>query len=171
MIKSLVTVLLLAIVAQASWREPVQMDPPTVIEELTSDSFSSQLLSIGYNYPGRYIAGQPENTPGALIPIFFVGTFEEDTIVRRVNYQIGAKLRRNDLLMIGERVKGGEMVLVLVPIAGQLLMLNVTIDQVIKANTSAYIMKLDTIKGEMGIKLEDNRHDDERLVQERLDGK
>lgn len=175
MIKSLLIVLLLAIVAQASWEVPMDMDvdmyPLVASEDLLSDSLSSMSLSFGYNYPGHYIFGQPEDTPGAPIPQFFAGIFEEDTTVSRVYYKVGAKLELDDLLIIGQRVRDGQMVPALAPSAGQLLMLNVTEGQVIRANTIAFLMKLDRKKNARGDKPEGNQHGEETLAQSRLDGK
>lgn len=149
----------------------VDMDPLIASEDLPSDSLSSMFVLEEYNYPGRYITGQPGDTPSSLTPIFFAGIFVEDTLIRRIYYEVGAQLKRDDLLMIGQRVSDGLMIPVLAPHAGQLLLLNVTLNQVIKANTTAYLIKLDKIKSERGDKPEDNQHGEEALAQPRLDGK
>lgn len=165
--------LLLAAMAQASWEEslPDYMDPSIPNNAMTNDPLEPESYMFDSDFLGWYVTGKPENTPGALVPRFFFGIFEEDTIIVKINFAVGEKLSPGSMVMEGVRVRDGQVSLAVAPRAGQLLLINAAVGQVAHSDKMVFLMKLDAAKNEVETKLEGNRRGEERIVRQRLDGK
>ena len=148
------------------------MDPLVPSEELSSGVFTTGSGSFESFFPGHFIIGTPGDEPDALPPVFFVGVFAEDTIVRELHTGVGALTPHDELLMVGERVRDRKVVDVFAPYNGVVVVLNVAVNEVVRANVPTFVMKLNIPKMGAG-----NKSEGDRLAQlaglkeQRLDGK